>query len=98
MAWGLDDILKLLDRWSEWKRMRETPARVDELDRKIEELQRKLAGPYPVDWCRHCNRQSARFQRENNHDKGLIQQIWECEGEGCGERDFRYMKPPTKAA
>jgi hypothetical protein len=39
MAWGLDDILKMLDRWGEWKRMREAPPRVDALENRIAELE-----------------------------------------------------------
>ena len=89
----LDDIL---DRWSEWKRMREAPTRVDMFEQRIQELEKKLLRPWPMDVCRHCRERQAFFVRENNHDKGLIQQIWDCLN--CQQRDFRYMKPPTKAA
>ncbi len=94
MAWVLDDIFNLLDRWNEWKR--ETPARVDRFEQRIQELEKKLLRPWPMDVCSHCRERQAFFVRENYHDKGLIQQIWDCLN--CQQRDFRYIKPPTKAA
>ena len=92
----LDDILKVLDRWGEWKRMRETPPKVVDLEARVAELEQKLNGPWPPDVCRMCGERAARLDQERNHDKGLIQQVWLCKS--CGEQDFRYFKPPTKGA
>lgn len=82
MAWGLDDILKLLDRWGEWRRMRDAPTRIDELEKRVQELEQKLVGPYPPDVCRLCGERAARLTRENSHAP-------------CQQRDFRYLKPPA---
>jgi hypothetical protein len=36
----LDDVLKALDRWSEWKKMREAPARIDALEARLSALEK----------------------------------------------------------
>jgi len=95
MAWGLDDILKLLGRWGEWKRMREAPVRLDELQRQVDELKQKLSGPWPPDVCRMCGEREARLRGSNILEKGLIQEWWDCKA--CKRRDFRVFKAPTKS-
>jgi hypothetical protein len=52
---GLDDILKILDRWGEWRRVKGAPARVDELERRVAALEEKLAGR-PGVACPSCGR------------------------------------------
>ena len=39
---GLSDIIDLLKRWDRWKRIDETPERVDALEQRIAELESKL--------------------------------------------------------
>jgi ribosomal protein L40E len=93
MAWGLDDLLKMLDRWGEWKRMREAPARVDELQKRVEELEAKLGGKYPADVCRMCGARAARLygSRIINHEGGVVAENWVCKE--CGAQDMRTVRP-----
>jgi hypothetical protein len=85
MAWGLDDILKLLDRWGEWKNMRAAPARLDELLARVAELEQKLIGPWPPDVCRFCGERAARLDFT-----GIEKGIGDCKA--CKKSDWRYSK------
>jgi hypothetical protein len=89
MAWGLDDVLKLLDRWGEWKRMREAPARLDELEKRVAAAENLLAGKAPPEYCRLCGARAARIGH-SSYDKSIIIERWDCAA--CTNSDFRHRK------
>jgi hypothetical protein len=82
----LDDILKLLDRWSEWKRMREAPTRLDEAEKRIAELEAKLGGKWPADVSKYCGERGARLYKQVNPSH----EVWFCEK--CKRSEQRYIK------
>lgn len=94
LGFKLADILLVLDRWDEWKKMREAPPKVADLEARVAELEQKLNGPWPPDVCRMCGERAARLDGERSHEKGLVCQTWDCKT--CGGRDFRFSKPPTR--
>lgn len=91
----LEDILKALDRFDEWKRMREAPGRVDELQKRIAELETKLSGKWPADVCRKCGERSMRlYHTAGPTDKGLLREEWNCGA--CDFYDVRLIKPSSR--
>lgn len=42
IAAALPTLLKTLEKYSDWNRMREAPGRIDQLEARIAELERKL--------------------------------------------------------
>jgi hypothetical protein len=50
---GVGDIIELLKRWDRFKRIDETPERVDALERRVAELEQRLQRA-PGEACPHC--------------------------------------------
>lgn len=44
MAWGLSDLVALMDRWKDWQEVRQAAQRVPELERRIAALEERLEG------------------------------------------------------
>ena len=86
----LEDILKTLDRFPLWKRVQELPSEVDDLKRRISEIEEKLAGKWPADVCRHCGARAARIGH-TTFDQGFVIERWDCAE--CRHLDFRRVKP-----
>lgn len=42
LAAALPTLLKTLEKYSDWNRMREAPGRIDQLEARIAELERRL--------------------------------------------------------
>lgn len=90
----LTDMLAALDRWGEWKRMREAPDRIEELERRIaalEETPRKAPGKH----CPACGepvmrRTSSKLSRTKGH-MGVRDEEWTCAA--CGEVDRVMVLP-----
>lgn len=92
MAWGLDDILKLLDRWGEWKKMREAPVLVDALEKRVAVLEEKLGGKWPADVCQFCGERALRQTFVGGpNDKGNMFHEWTCQA--CNQVEKRLKKP-----
>ena len=53
---GLGDIVDLLKRWDRWRRIDETPERVDALEKRITELEARLQRA-PGSACPACGEQ-----------------------------------------
>ncbi|MFH0342813.1 MAG: hypothetical protein ACHBNF_11935 [Chromatiales bacterium] len=51
---AIDDFLKMLDRIPIWRRLGEVPGEVDDLKRRVAELEQKLNGKWPPDVCEFC--------------------------------------------
>jgi hypothetical protein len=63
---GLGDIVDLLKRWDRWRRIDETPERVDALEKRITELEARLQRARVQRARRAANRNSASLAR-NRH-------------------------------
>ena len=86
----IDDILKALDRVPAWRRLQEVPSEVDDLKRRVAELDEKLNGKWPGDVCRYCGARAARLTDTRGGSTGIIHENWTCEE--CGETDYRHVK------
>ena len=42
MAAALPALLKTLEKWADWEKIRSAPSRIDQLEARIAELERKL--------------------------------------------------------
>ena len=73
----LDDVTKALDRWAEWGPMRAAPAKIEALEKRVAELEAKLAGPWPAEVCRFCGERAARLGH-TTVDKNVVKQRWDC--------------------
>jgi hypothetical protein len=82
----LDDIMKALDRWDVWKRVQETPDRVDELTRRIAALEEKYGGKRPGDACPFCGERAFRLQTV---DMNGLREVWGC-GDCKKTREIRH--------
>jgi ribosomal protein L37E len=58
----LTDILATLDRWEEWKKIRETPSRIEALQKRIEEIESKLKRA-PGEACPRCGALEFRVEK-----------------------------------
>jgi hypothetical protein len=66
---GVGDIVELLKRWDRWRRIDETPERVDALERRIADLEAKLQHA-PGDACPKCG--ALDFRTESTSPGGGI--------------------------
>lgn len=82
----LDDVLKALDRWQEWKRMREAPGRIDELEKRMAALE-KVPPEKSGDTCPYCGKPAFRLFKQEERRLGRLlagfTETWKC-GE-CGQ-------------
>jgi hypothetical protein len=53
MAWGLSDLVALMDRWGVWKEVRANAAKVSELEQRITALEDRLKRA-PGEACPKC--------------------------------------------
>ena len=75
----LDDIVKTLDRIPGWKRIQELPSEVDQLAKRVAELEEKLGGKWPPDVCRFCGERAVRMTAVRGPStKGNMEQTWVC--------------------
>lgn len=92
----VDDVMKVLDKSAVWKRLQIIPAEVDDLKKRIEELEGKLGAKWPADVCRFCGEQSARLSRvfPTAGPTANVRESWKCEA--CGKYDDRYYRPSNR--
>jgi len=75
----IDDILKALDRIPGWKRVQELPVEVDELKKRVAELEERLGTKWPGDICPYCGARAFRLERQDMHGQREIWQCTECQ-------------------
>ncbi len=59
---SLSDITSILKRWDEWKRIEAIPGRVDELEKRVAELEAKLRRA-PGEACPRCGALDFRVEK-----------------------------------
>lgn len=87
MALGISDITALLDRWDEWKRIRDAATKVPELEARIVALEGMLGGKRPGDVCPKCGEKTLRLTESSVRGSGrdaYTRKRYRCESEGCG--------------
>lgn len=87
---AIDDIGKMLDRIPIWKRLGEVPAEVDDLKKRVADLEQQLGGKWPADVCKFCGARAARLSSKRGPSGDIITEVWKCAE--CGQADHRPMK------
>ena len=95
MAWGLSDLVRLLDRWDVWKQMRANAEKVPELERRIGDLEARLERA-PGDACPSCGALEFRTDKavpaQGTFGKmGMIKRHLKCGA--CGHTEIRTETP-----
>jgi uncharacterized protein with PIN domain len=86
----LADIIEALDRIPVWKRLQGAPAKIDELENRIAELEKKLGDKWPADVCKFCGERAMRMSQSYAPQKnGNVAQQWHC-GK-CGQYENRVV-------
>ena len=87
----IEDILKALDRVPAWKRLGEVPAEIEDMKRRIAQLEEQLGGKYAPEICRFCGERTVRLKNVLGPDeKGMLHEEWDC-GK-CGRYDMKLTK------
>ena len=90
MATVTGDILALLDKIPIWKRVQETPARADALEKRIEALEARLER-VPGLSCDKCGEPAMRLTTQGRvmggHTNHWSNDTWTCEK--CGHTEMR---------
>ena len=75
---GLKDLVALLDRWDEWKRVTAAADRVPELERRLVSLEDKLAGK-GGNQCPQCASLDVilTYSRPTEGEKAIFER-WQC--------------------
>jgi ribosomal protein L37AE/L43A len=89
---GTKDLLDLLDRIPTWKRLGQVPDRVDQLEKRVADLEEKLGGKYPPDVCRSCGERALRLKEVMG---GGTNEMWVCQS--CNFHEERIVATsPTR--
>jgi hypothetical protein len=86
------DILEALQTWPKWKRVESAPDRIDALEIRLEELERRLAR-CPGDGCPKCGELTFRVVRSYPDGNELGTIIREMKCEKCSYTESRTMIP-----
>ncbi len=86
---ALEDVRNWLKEIPLWRELGTIPDRTAALEKRVEELERKLGGKWPADVCRLCGARAARIGH-SHLEKNVEVSRWDC-GE-CKQMDFRYTK------
>ncbi|HEX7853811.1 MAG TPA: hypothetical protein VF503_08965 [Sphingobium sp.] len=85
----LQDILSLLDRWDQWKRIKSAPDKIEVLERRIAALEAK-APKTAGKPCPACGEPAMRRTGTEPDpmfgDMGVNRETWTCGS--CGETDL----------
>lgn len=73
------DILDVLDRWKDWKRMREAPDKIEALEARIAALEAKPRG----ELCPHCDKPTLRPRGHPDIKGNVVAQSHICSE--CGK-------------
>lgn len=97
MAWGLSDLVALMDRWGVWKEVRANAERVPNLEKRLAALEGRLERA-PGEACPKCGALDFRTERTTPHDKfghmGVIDRHLKCAS--CGHTETKMETPKGK--
>ena len=88
----LEHILQVLEKWPTWERMREAPDRVDALEKRLAELEGRLA---PGEACPTCGAPELRVvgSRSALGVAGTVVGVNRLQCAACGFEEERTVKP-----
>lgn len=90
----VESILELLRKWDPWKRIVETPDRVDDLEERVAELEGRLERA-PGEACPSCGAYEYRVAESKKDSRwggmGGIRRLMRCEE--CGFEESRLITP-----
>ena len=75
---AIEDVRKWLADVPLWKRLGTVPDEIDELKRRVADLEGKLDGKWPPDVCRFCGERAVRLRTAMASDKATILERWHC--------------------
>jgi predicted RNA-binding Zn-ribbon protein involved in translation (DUF1610 family) len=94
---SLKDILDLLDHWPKWKRIQEMPEQFDGLQKRIAELEGRLAR-CPSEGCPKCGELAFRVSSSRPHpeigDMGVTLRMMTCDK--CGFSEETMISPKKR--
>jgi multidrug resistance efflux pump len=97
MAAVTGDILAILDKIPIWKKVQEAPARIDALEKRIAELEAKLARA-PGEACPKCGELEFRTVKTAAHPQlgvaGAVNRFLKCGA--CAHTETRLETPKTR--
>jgi hypothetical protein len=86
----IEDIMKALDRWDVWREVQQLPAKWVALEKRVEELERKLGEKHAPDECKFCGARAVRLNATlGPNEKGKIMQHWVCKD--CNKTEVRVV-------
>lgn len=92
----LDGVLKLLDKWPTWRGIKESPARIKDLELRVADLEGRLRRA-PGEACPKCGALSFRVESSSpsGHmgDLGVIDRVYACQEPDCDFREKRVVTP-----
>jgi hypothetical protein len=90
----LGDIVEILKRWDVWKRVEEGPARIDDLEKRVSELEQRLARA-PGEAYPKCGALAYRVDSAERHPTlgHLGTRIYYMKCQDCGFRDETIRLP-----
>src|SRR5947209_3264006 len=95
MAWGLSDLVALMDRWNIWKEVRANADKVPALEKRIAALEDRLKRA-PGDACPRCGALEFRTEKAVPHKGhfgrlGVVDRHLKCGA--CGHTEVRMETP-----
>ena len=93
----LSEVVEILKRWDVWKRVEEGPARIDELERRVAELELRLQRA-PGEACPKCGALTYRVDSSEPHYTSLGHintggRIHHMKCQDCGFTDEKLILP-----
>ena len=92
----MSDILKLLDKWPTWKKMKEAPERIEALETRLANLEERLKRA-PGEACPRCGVLAYRVASSKKDpimgEAGALVRTMECEE--CGFTEDHTVVPGT---
>jgi predicted RNA-binding Zn-ribbon protein involved in translation (DUF1610 family) len=90
----LGDVVEILRRWDVWKRVEDGPKRIDELEGRVAELERRLQRA-PGEACPRCGALSYRVDRSEEHRTlgHMGTRVHHMKCEDCGFTDEKLILP-----
>ena len=91
---GVGDIVELLKRWDRWKRIDETPERIDALEKRIAELEARLKRA-PGEACPKCGALEYRVEKSTPHPQfgEMGTRVHHMKCGACGFADEKMILP-----
>ena len=91
----LSEVLRVLDSWSDWKRLKQTPGELDALRSRIERLEASLAGrSASAEACPRCHAAQWQLDRTESDptfgDLGVQRRVYVCRS--CGHTEYKQLK------